>query len=45
MEYLTKTIKPKMGYTGSTYAWEGDKIGSGKMRMDWVTVIAFPLKK
>ncbi|MDA3822711.1 MAG: SRPBCC family protein [Bacteroidales bacterium] len=30
------TILPKKGYIGSTYAWEGDKIGSGKMRVDSV---------
>lgn len=30
------TIKPQPGYVGSTYSWEGEKIGNGKMRVDSV---------
>jgi effector-binding domain-containing protein len=28
------TISPNSEYVGSTYKWEGDKIGSGKMQVD-----------
>ncbi len=30
------TINSQPGYVGSTYSWEGDKIGTGKMRVDSV---------
>jgi hypothetical protein len=30
------TISPQAGYVGSTYTWEGDKIGNGKMQVDSV---------
>lgn len=30
------TINSKPGYVGSTYSWEGEKIGNGKMRVDSV---------
>lgn len=32
----TVTINPREGYVGSTYAWKGEKIGNGKMRVDSV---------
>ena len=34
-------ITPKKGYVGSTYAWEGEKIGSGKMKVDSVNYPSF----
>ncbi len=30
------TIEPKEGYIGSTYSWEGDKIGYGMMKVEKV---------
>lgn len=34
-------ILPRNGYIGSTYAWDGEKIGSGKMRIDSVSFPSF----